>query len=151
MFRNPGAALVASAFLTLATTSFAIELPGVDDLVSNDALVSGLTGSLGLDADQSQGGLGSILSLAKNQLPAADYESLVGVLPGADKYIKAAKDAGVLTDPITDLGKLNSAMEKLGIGPGTASKLYSQLGSFVGAAGGDSLENKLMGLLGQEN
>ena len=147
MFRNLGAALTAGALLIFGAGAGAIELPKVDDLMNNDALVSGLTGSLGLDAEQAQGGLGSILSLAKNKLPAADYESLVGVLPGADKYVKAAKDAGLLTDPITDLGKLNAAMEKLGIGQETASKLYSQLGNFVGAAGGDSLKSKLMGLL----
>ena len=93
MFKIHGAALVASVLLTVSTASFAIELPGVDDLMNSDALVSGLTGNLGLDA----------------------------------------------------------AMQKLGLGPDTISKLYSQLGSFVGTAGGDSLESKLMGLLGQEN
>ena len=122
-------------------------LSALSDMVGDDALTSGLAASLGIDSEQAGGGLGSILSLAQNKLPTADYDSLAGYLPGADKYLKMAKDAGVLTDPITDMGRLNSAMEALGIDAATASKLYDQLGSVVGQAGGDSAKEMLSGLL----
>jgi hypothetical protein len=117
------------------------------DLFSDDSLVSGLTGDLGLSSEQAAGGLGSLMSLAQNKLPASDYSSLTKYLPGADKYVEAAKSAGLLTDPITDFGKLNSAMDKLGITPATATKMFGQVGDVVGKAGGDSVKNSLMGLL----
>jgi hypothetical protein len=133
----------------LASSQFAIAdlLSDAKNMMSDDALLSGLTSSLDLDAEQAGGGIGSILSLAENKLPAADYESLVGSIPGADKYIKMAKDAGVLTDPITDVGRLNSAMEKLGISQEASSALFSKLGDFVGTAGGSDIKSSLMGLL----
>jgi hypothetical protein len=116
-------------------------------MFAGDSLVSGLTSGLGIDAKQAAGSLGSIMSLAENKLPAADYSSLTKVLPGSDKYLKVAKDAGLLTDPITDSNKLYSAMGKLGINPDTAAKLYSQVGDYVGKSGGTSAKNMLMGLL----
>lgn len=133
----------------LAISQFAVAdlLSDAKSIMGGDALLSGLSSSLNLDAKQAGGGIGSILSLAENNLPAADYASLAGYIPGADKYVKMAEEAGVLTDPITDVGRLNSAMEKLGISKDASSALFSKLGDFVGAAGGSDLQNTLMGLL----
>ena len=114
---------------------------------SSDTTLSGLTSGLDLDADQAGAGLGSIMSLAQNKLPATDYASLTKLIPNSDSYIKMAQDAGVLTDPITDVGRLNSAMEKLGISPEVSSSMYKKLGDLVGLGGGDSLQSSLMGLL----
>jgi hypothetical protein len=86
------------------------------------------------------------MSLASSKLPAADYASLGKLLPNADKYIQAAQSAGILTDPITDVGRLNSAMGKLGITPEKSSKMLSQVGDYVGKAGGDSAKSMLTGL-----
>src|SRR5262245_39676996 len=57
-------------------------------MFQGDSLVSGLTSGLGLTETQAAGGLGAVMSLAKNKLPAADYASLGKLLPGTDKYIK---------------------------------------------------------------
>lgn len=117
------------------------------DALSGDALVGDLTSGVGIDAGQAAGGLGSILSLAQNKLPNADYDSLTKVLPSSEKYIEMAKDAGLLTTPITDVGRLNSAMTQLGISPAQASDLYSTVGDYVSKVGGESLGNSLTALL----
>lgn len=122
-------------------------LSDAKNMMGDDALLGSLASSLDMDAEQAGGGIGSILSLAQNKLPAADYESIAASLPGADKYLKMAKDAGVLTDPITDVGRLNSAMEKLGISSEASSALYSKLGDLVGTTAGGDLKDSLMGLL----
>ena len=113
-----------------------------------DALMSGLTSAsgLGLTETQAAGGLGSVMSLAGSKLPAADYATLGKLLPNADKYIKAAQSAGVLTDPITDVGRLNSAMGKLGITPDKSAKMLGQVGDYVGKLGGDSAKTMFTGL-----
>jgi hypothetical protein len=116
---------------------------------AGDPLVSVLTSSAsGLDLSESQaaGGLGSIMSLASSKLPAADYAALGKVLPNADKYIEAAKGAGVLTDPITDVGRLNQAMRKLSITPDQTSRMLVQVGDYLDKAGGDSAKNMFAGL-----
>lgn len=129
------------------TGASAQSLSSLTDLVGDQALTSGLAASLGIDEKQAGGGIGSILSLAQTRLPTADYDSLTGYLPGSEKYLQMARDAGVLTDPISDLGRLNSAMEALGIDAATASKLYDQLGGIVRTAGGDSAAQMLQSVL----
>jgi hypothetical protein len=133
--------LLASACTATDTVSSAA------DALSNDALVGSLTGGTGLSAEQAGGGLGSIMSLAQNKLPGADYDALAKVLPNGSTYLKMAKDAGVLTTPINDVGRLNSAMSKLGISPSQASDLYSSVTDFVSKSGGQSLGNSLGALL----
>ena len=140
-------ALILTTFSVVPSLSLAQDISSLTGALGGDPLTSGLAASLGIDSDQAAGGVGSILSFAQNNLPATDYASLAGFLPDADKYIKAAQDAGVLTDPITDIGRLNGAMEKLGIDADTASSLYSQVGDFLGQAGGESAQEMLMGLL----
>lgn len=115
--------------------------------LASDPLVSGLTSSLGLDTKQAAGGLGSLLSLAENKLPGADYESLSRLMPGSSKYVEVAKNAGLLSDPITDVRGLNSAMSSLGITPSQASQLVGEVSDFVGKAGGESAKNMLQGLV----
>jgi hypothetical protein len=136
-----------ATLLIVSSIATADLLSSAKNLMGDDALVGGLASSLGISPEQAGGSLGSILSLAQNKLPAIDYASLTAVIPGADSYIKMAKDAGVLTDPITDVGRLNSAMDKLGISPETTSSLYSKLGDFVGSAGGDSMKDSLLAIL----
>lgn len=66
---------------------------------------------------------------------------------GAGLGLDADQTAGVLTNPITDLGRLNAAMDKLGISQETAPSLYQKLGDFVGSSGSKELQNSLMSLL----
>lgn len=147
MIRKIITPMLVAISLSFGAPASADLLSSATDMLDNDALVSGLAGGLDLDARQASGGLGSIMSLAQNKLPAADYASLAGLIPNADSYIQTAKDAGVLTDPITDIGRLNSAMDKLGISPDTASSLYSKFGDYVGKFGDEATRDSLMALL----
>ena len=141
------ATLVLGAVFALSGCSTAGTAARAASMFQGDSLMSRLTSGLGLSETQAAGGLGSVMSLAGKKLPAADYASLSKLLPNADKYLKVAQEAGVLREPITDVTRLNSAMGKLGIKPDTATKMLGQLGDHVGAAGGDSAKNMLMGLL----
>lgn len=147
MIRKIFAAILLGAALAVGGCAGNDMMSSAASMFEGDSLVSGLTSGLGIDAKQAAGGIGSIMSLAENKLPASDYSSLTKVLPSADKYLKVAKDAGLLADPITDAGKLYAAMGDLGIDADTASKLYSQVGDYLGDVGGPSARKMLMGLL----
>ena len=116
-------------------------------LFGNDALVSSLTSGLGLDAKQVAGGLGGLMSLAKSSLPTSDFLSLAGYLPNADQYLKFANDAGILSGPLTSLSGLSSTMDSLGVSPSQATDMFTQVGNFIGDAGGVAEKDMLMGLL----
>jgi Protein of unknown function VcgC/VcgE (DUF2780) len=144
------ACVILGAALTLTGCSTTDTASQAASAFQGDAPMSVLTnstgGGLGLTQTQAAGGLGSVMSLASSKLPAADYASLGKVLPNADKYIAAAQNAGVLTDPITDVGRLNSAMRKLGISPDKASSMLGQVSNYVGKVGGDSTQDTLTSL-----
>jgi len=139
-----GVALALSGCSTTDTASKAASA------LKGDPLMSVLTNStgegLGLTQTQAAGGLGSVMSLASSKLPAADYAELGKVLPNADEYIDVAKSAGVLTDPITDVTRLKSAMRKLDISPDKASIMLGQVSSYVGKVGGEPTKSMLTSL-----
>ena len=146
--RNVIAVLLVASVIGLSGPSFSQSLPSsLTDMVGDEAMLSGVASSLGLSEEQAGGGIGALLSYAENSLSGADYESLTGFIPGADKYIGMAREAGVLTDPITDVGRLTKAMESLGIDADTASSLFDQVGNVVGKAGGAEMQQMLEGLL----
>jgi len=117
------------------------------DIFGKDALISSLTSNLGVDAKQAAGGLGSIMSFARNKLPSADYNALARYLPDAGNYLRFAQDAGILDDPIGTLAGLHDTMQSLGISPSTANRMYDAVGDYLGEVGGESAKSILMGLL----
>jgi hypothetical protein len=141
------ASAILGAALTLTGCSTTETATQAANGLKSDPLVSVLTNStgegLGLTQTQAAAGLGSVMSLASSKLPAADYAELGKVLPNADKYIAAAKDAGVLTDPITDVTRLNSAMRKLGVSPDKTAQMLGQVSSYVSKVGGPSAKTLL--------
>jgi hypothetical protein len=110
---------------------------------SGDPLMSSLTTS-GLSASQAAGGLGSVLSLAQSKLPATEYSSLAKYLPGADKYVKVAQDAGVLSNPIRDVQQMNEAFKKLGLDPNQARGLLGYTSDYLDKQGGESARSLLV-------
>jgi hypothetical protein len=141
------ASVILGAALTLTGCSTTDTASQAANVFQGDPLMSVLTNSTGeglsLTQTQAAGGLGAVMSLASSKLPAADYASLSKVLPNADKYIAAAKNAGVLTDPITDVARLNSAMRKLDISPDKESRMLAELSSYVGKVGGEPARSML--------
>jgi hypothetical protein len=136
-----GAALILTGCSTTETAAQAA------NGLRGDPLISVLTNStgegLGLTQTQAAAGLGSIMSLASSKLPAADYAELGKALPNMDKYIAAAKEAGVLTDPITDVTRLNAAMRELGISPDKKAQMLGQVSNYVSKVGGPSAKTML--------
>jgi hypothetical protein len=141
------ATIILGTALTLTGCSTTETASQTANRFQGDPLMSVLTNSsgegLGLTQTQAAGGLGSVLSLASSKLPAADYESLGKALPNSDKYIATAKSAGVLTDPITDVTRLKSAMRKLDISPDKASRMLGEVSSYVGKVGGEPAKTML--------
>jgi hypothetical protein len=112
-----------------------------------DPLVKILTSQLDVTANQAKGGVGSTLSLAKEKLNGADFDSLTKYIPQTDTYMKAAKDLGAVTGPINDQAGLQAAYKKLGMGSDMVGKFSKVLTDFVGNAGGEPAKNLLSSLM----
>ena len=109
-----------------------------------DILTKLLTNQLGVTSNQAVGGVGSILSLAKERLSSMDFMTLSKLIPGADTYMKTAKDLGAVTGPIGDRAGLTSAFSRLGMGSDMVPKFTQILSDFVGKAGGQPASNLVM-------
>jgi hypothetical protein len=81
----------------------------------SNELVGSLTKDLGVTPEQARGGAGSLFSLAKGKMPAADFASAV---PGMDGLLEAAPAMG---GAVGSLGTMAAAASATG---------------FVGAKGG---------------
>jgi hypothetical protein len=88
-------------------------------------LIGTLTSSLGVSHDQAEGGVGSILTLAKEKLAKGDFAKVAAVIPAG----------------------LNGALGKLGIDAATSAKFIPAVTSFVGKAGGSKLGKLLTSAL----
>jgi hypothetical protein len=112
------------------------------------SITDGLTKSLGVSGDQASGGIGSILSLAQNKMPASDYTKVANAIPGSNSYVEKAKDLGAVpSGGITDKGALDAAYQKLGISPDVAKKFTPMVVSYAGQVGGSSVESLLSAAL----
>ena len=108
---------------------------------ATDILTGLLTNQLGVTSNQAVGGVGSILSLAKERLSSMDFSALTKLIPGADTYMKSARDLGAVTGPIKDQAGLTSAFSRLGMGSDMVPKFTQILSDFVGKAGGQPASN----------
>ena len=109
---------------------------GMQSMGATDILTGLLTNQLGVTSNQATGGVGSILSLAKERLSAVDFSTLRQLIPGADTYMKTAKDLGAVTGPVGDRAGLTSAFSRLGMGADMVPKFTQIISDFVGKAGG---------------
>jgi len=116
-------------------------------LSSTDPIVGALKGALGVTENQAEGGLGSILTLAREHLAKGDFDKIAAAVPGAQKYLDAAKKLGAVTGPVTNSSGLDSAYSRLGIAPETAAKFTPTVLDAVGKVGGESVRNLLAGAL----
>jgi hypothetical protein len=112
-----------------------------------DPLIKTLTSQLNVTSNQATGGVGSMLTLAKEKLSGMDFNALTKLIPGTDTYMKAAKDLGAVTGPVSDKAGLTSSFSKLGLGPDMVGKFTGVLSDFVGKAGGEPAKNLLTAAL----
>jgi hypothetical protein len=114
-------------------------LAGMDDWLSK-GLDSQLGKQLGLSSDQTKGGMGAFVGLAKEKLSTADYDKLAGAIPGADKYLSKAKKMGVLDKPLENTSGLNAALSKLGIPEDKVAQFVPAVKGLVGQLGGPEIQ-----------
>ncbi len=78
-------------------------------------LVGMLTSQLGVSQQQASGGAGSLLSFAKDQMSAGDFDVVSSELPDVDSLIGAAPDTGSSAlGSLGSLGALSSGSSLLG-------------------------------------
>ena len=111
---------------------------------ATDTLTSLLTSQLGVTSNQAMGGVGSILSLAKERLSAMNFTTLTSLIPGADTFMQSAKSLGAVTGPVGDRAGLTAAFSRLGMGGDMVPKFTQILSDFVGKAGGQPASNLVM-------
>jgi hypothetical protein len=103
---------------------------------------------LGLSGDQAKGGIGSVLALAKEKLGGGDFDKIAKVIPGADKYLKAATDSGAVAGgKVGDMKGLSAALGRLGLNADQTAKLPPAVTEQVGKLGGGDLKSLLAGVL----
>ena len=120
---------------------------GLTDAVGG-SLSELLQGQLGIDANQAEGGIGSMLSLASEKLSAGDFDKIASFIPGASKYMDTAKNLGAVVGPLKDVAGLNSALGSLGIPPQVISQFVPSLSKYVEQLGGAEASALLEKVLG---
>lgn len=134
-------ALAVLGFGSPAWAGFTDSLPWKD-------IDSVLGKQLGLTSDQSKGGIGAILGLAKEKLNANDFEKITDAIPGSSGYVKKAQKMGLLDKPIGGKEGLAAAFSKLGIPQDKAAQLIPAVTDLVGKIGGDQVKALLTSVLG---
>jgi hypothetical protein len=135
--------------LLLAAMPMASHAQSISDLSNamKDPLIAALTSKLGVTENQAKGGMGSLLTLAKEKLGGSDFSKLTAHIPHATKYIDTAKQLGAVTGPLKDKAGLNGALSKLGMNSETVSKFIPTVLDYVGKIGGDNAKNILASAL----
>jgi hypothetical protein len=122
-----------------------------------DDLINELTGKLGVNRKQAQGGLIAILRAGQQHLSARDFAEFVRDVPGADKLLRNAPPASTLSSLAGGLGALlggrsstagrwaglAASFAELGVDLDTAKKFGPIVMEHVRQHGGDELLDKL--------
>ena len=137
------------ALLLLASLPLAANAQTLSGLASSmkDPLMGMLTAQLGVTENQAKGGVGSLLSLAKEKLPATDFTKVANVVPGYAKYMELAKTLGAVAGPLKNVAGLNGALGKLGMSTDTIAKFVPMVTNFMGKAGGSTVTKLLATVL----
>lgn len=136
-------ALCVLVFAASSTGAFASGAGDMMDSVLGKDLDSIVAKQFGLKGDQSKGGIGAILGLAKEKLTATDYDKIAAAVPGADKYVSKAKKLGLLDKPLKNKEGLDAALTKVGIPKDKSGDFLTTVTQMIGNAGGDEVK-KLM-------
>jgi hypothetical protein len=156
----------ATATTTNTLTSNAIAEVANSDFASSDLakvdLVTNLMSQLDLNQNQAQGGLGSLLTLAKGKLGQQDFASLSQIIPNMDTLLAAAPSlkkssgmSGLFSKVGGDLGSslqggamVYSSFEKLGIPKELLAPMVEIAKSYIDAQGTGTNSALLMKGLG---
>lgn len=137
--------------LTMAATCLAVPAlaAGLLDQAKSmsNPLGSMLESQLGVTQDQAAGGIGSILSLARDRLDAGDFDSLAKSIPGAGEYMDKARELGAVNGSLSSLADLNGALARLGIPPEVAARFAPTVTDLVTKVGGEEAGRMLAAVL----
>ncbi len=135
-------------FLLLAAP-VAVRAQSFNDIVNTvkDPLIGMLTSKLGISDNQAKGGMGSVLTLAEEKMPSANFSKLSSLIPGAQSYIDSAKQLGAVVGPLKNMGGLDGALARLGMKPETVKQFVPTVANYVGKMGGDGTRNMLLAAL----
>jgi Protein of unknown function VcgC/VcgE (DUF2780) len=139
-------ALLLLAALPVAAASQAQSLTDLAGAMK-DPLISSLTSKLGVTDSQAKGGMGSLLTLAKEKMGGGDFGKLTALMPQASKYMDTAKQLGAVAGPLVNKKGLDGALSKLGMKPETVSKFVPTVTDYIGKLGGDSAKSMLTNAL----
>ncbi|MCG9712587.1 DUF2780 domain-containing protein [Shewanella insulae] len=137
------------------------EAPQVATQTQNNDLVGTVMSQLGLNQTQAEGGLGSLLSLAKTTLGGDSFGPIAEAIPGIDGLLSAApqldNDSGMsgLLSKAGDLGsslqggaQVYDSFEKLGISKELAKPMVDIVKGYLDANAGAGTTDLLMQGLG---
>lgn len=135
--------------LSLAALPVAGQAQSLKDIAGalKDPLISLLMNKLGITDNQAKGGMGSLLTLAKEKMSGGDFGKVTKLMPQATKYMDTAKQLGAVVGPLANMAGLNGALSKLGMKKETVTKFVPTVTDYVGQIGGDSMKNMLLGAL----
>jgi len=138
--------LLLMATLPVAALSSSTLAQTLNDLTGavKDPMIAMLTGKLGVTESQAKGGMGSMLTLAKEKLASGDFSKLTSLMPQAAKYMDTAKQLGAVTGPLKNKAGLNGALAKLGMNSDTVNKFVPLVTDYVAKIGGESAKNLLL-------
>ncbi|AQS35524.1 Protein of unknown function VcgC/VcgE (DUF2780) [Shewanella psychrophila] len=127
----------------------------------SDDLVGSVMSQLGLNKSQAEGGLGSLLSLAKSTLGGDDFSSIADAIPGIDGLLSAAPaldnesgmsgllaKAGDLGSSLQGGAQVYDAFEKLGISKELAAPMVDIVKGYLDSNAGEGTTDMLMKGLG---
>lgn len=120
-------------------------------------LIGQLTKGLSITPAQATGGAGTLFSLAKSRLSAADFSKVAAAVPGMGSFLKAAPStggmsglsglAGSLPGNMGSMASTAESFQKLGLSPDMAGKFVPIVTKFVQSKGGSSVASLLGGAL----
>ena len=95
-----------------------------------------LASSLGITAQQAQGGVGAMLVVAQQRLANQDYLRIVKYIPEADEYVGVARQLNVFEQALSTGTALDAAFSKIGISPEQQVKFIAAVTDYLTKAGG---------------
>jgi len=132
---------------------------------STDGLVTMLTSSLDVNAEQASGGMGAIFNYVKNNVSMEQYHQLVKSLPGVEGLVSQMPDvsklnssdglAGILdkvseySDSLKSLNDVKKQFEALGLKPEMISNFINTAQSYLDTEQGQQAKQVLTDGLGK--
>ena len=126
--------------------------------VSADGLIKSLTDNLGVNSEQAEGGLASLVNYAKSNVSADTFSSLTSQIPGIDGYLSKLPDTSNLkqdgigglldqaaqySDSLKSINELKSQFEALGLDTDMILSYVNQMKAYLDTEEGQSAKQLL--------